>query len=166
MRKYFNILLIIISIIIISCGGENGTEPDIQLKLMIEPSEKVINLGEEATFFVQIDNVIDLFGFSAEITFDNTKIELPANPIVIGEMWNAEVISEIFVESGCLSITIGFTQTEGYDGISGNGVLFYFTLVGTNSGESDITFENLELIDENANPISGIEVNDGNLIIQ
>lgn len=168
MRKYIPIIPIITLILIPACS-KKSTEPKINLKLKITPYERIIAIDETATFSMEIENVVDLFGFSAEIIFDSTKIELPENSVTKGEMWNGETLLHKENEPDRLNIMIGIKQTEGYDGINGNGILFDFKLKGINAGESQITIEALQLIDEHGIPISGfqdIEIFDSKLIIE
>ena len=170
MRKYIPIIPIIILILLSACS-KKSTEPEINLKLKINPYEQIIAIDETATFSMEIEDAVNLFGFSAEIIFDSTRIELPENSVTKGEMWNGETLLLKENESDRLNITIGIKQTEGYDGINGNGILFYFTLKGINEGESQITISNeaLQLIDEHGTRISGfkdIEIFHSKLIIE
>ncbi|MEA3476031.1 MAG: cohesin domain-containing protein [Candidatus Cloacimonadota bacterium] len=167
MRKYLPAILIIILILLTACS-EESTEPQTNLKLKISPSEQTIAINEPATFSVKIENVTDLFAVSGEITFDNTMIELPENPVTKGEFWNGEPLLEYINESGCLNICIGLIQTENDDGIGGDGILFYFTVKGIDVGENIFTIENLKLINENGGQVLGfddIEVSYANLIV-
>ncbi|TSA27320.1 hypothetical protein D4R71_02340 [bacterium] len=174
MKRFLFIVPIVILILLVACGGNgngNGTGPDTQLRLKIEPSEQTIGVNATATFSVKIENAVDLFAFSGEIIFDSTLIELPENPVTEGEFWNSETLKESINEHGCLNVCIGLTQTSGFDGINGDGTLFYFTLIGVSTGVSSITInpETLELIDENSEPIYGfeeIEVSGGELTIE
>ena len=174
MKRFLFIVPIVILILLVSCGGNgngNGTGPDTQLRLKIEPFEQTIVVNATATFSVKIENAIDLFAFSGEIVFDSTLIELPENPVTEGEFWNNEALKSSINEPGCLNVCIGLTQTSGFDGIDGDGTLFYFTLRGVGTGVSSITINpgTLELIDENAAPIYGfeeIEVSGGVLAIE
>ena len=172
MKNFLFIVPIVILILLVACGGNgNGTGPNTQLRLKIEPSEQTIGVNAIATFSVKIENAVDLFAFSGEIIFDSTLIELPENPVTKGEFWNNEALKESINEPGCLNVCIGLTQTSGFDGIDGDGTLFYFTLRGVSTGVSSITINpvTLELIDENAAPIYGfeeIELSGGELNIE
>ena len=174
MKRCLFVVSIVFLILLGACGGNgdvNGTGPDTQLILKIEPSEHTIGLNATATFSVKIENAVDLFAFSGEIVFDSTLIDLPENPVTEGEFWNNEALKASINEPGCLNVCIGLTQTSGFDGIDGDGTLFYFTLIGVGTGVSSITINpgTLELIDENAEPIYGfeeIEVSGGVLTIE
>jgi len=174
MKKILFIVPIVFLILLVSCGGNgngNGTGPDTQLRLKIEPSEQTIGVNATSTFSVKIENAVDLFAFSGEIVFDSTLIELPENPVTEGEFWNNDALKSSINEPGCLNVCIGLTQTSGFDGIDGDGTLFYFSLKGVGTGVSSITINpgTLELIDENAAPIYGfeeIEVSGGVLAIE
>ena len=170
MNKLLLIISLTFSVLVISCS-DNGTEPDDEegLNLLITPSEQTVTVNSEVTFSVQIENVSDLFAFSGEIVFDSTKVSIPDNPLTEGDFWTGDLISTSENESDRLCIAIGLEQTEEEDGIDDDGILFSFKLIGISVGESDLTFENLYLIDENGDLIEGfdeIEITNGKVIIQ
>ena len=73
------------------------------------------------------------------------------------------------VEDDRLSITISLQQTSNEDGIDGDGELFTFTIKGIAIGESTLTLENLQMIDENGNEVSNydeLEITNGKLIVE
>ena len=116
-----------------------------------------------------IENVENLFAFSAEIVFDNTIAELVQNSVSIGGFWNSEIVELNVIEEDRLSIAISMQQTSGEDGIDGNGELFTFSIEGHTIGQTNLTFENLQMIDENGNEIANfndIESTNGKLIIE
>jgi hypothetical protein len=174
MKKCLFIIPAVILLLLVGCGGSengNGTGPETKLKLNIEPSAQTIEVNTIATFSVNIEDAVDLFAFSGEIIFDSTLVELPENPVSEGEFWDNATLKVSVNEPGCLNVCIGLTQTEGADGIDGDGALFYFTLRGVSTGVSSITINpgTLELIDENAEPIYGfgdIELSGGALTLE
>ncbi len=169
MKRLLLIVYVTLSILVISCS-DNCTEPDKEnLKLFITPSEQTVTVNSEVTFSVQIENVSDLFAFSGEIVFDSTKVSIPDNPITEGEFWTGDLISTSQNESDRLCIAIGLVQTEEEDGIDGEGILFSFKLIGFALGESDLTFDNLYIINEDGDLVEGfveMEITNGKIIIQ
>lgn len=166
--KRLAILILIFPILIFSCS-KSSTGPETNLILSITPSEQTVGINIEVTFSVDIENVTDLFAFSCEIVFDSTKVTLPENPVTVGSFWSAGYISTSVNENDRLNVAIGLEQTSGDDGLDGDGVLFSFKVKGIQIGESDLTFENLSLINEEGNPVDGcddITINNGILIIQ
>jgi hypothetical protein len=137
--------------------------------LKIEPAEQIIAVDEEAVFSVQLYNGVDVFALSVEIVFNNGVVGAPINSVTKGDFWGDNAIITTQIEYDRLCVAIGQVQTAGDDGITGNGTLFEFILVGLLAGESDITFENLSLIDENGDPIEGfdeIELVNGKIIVE
>ena len=154
-------------------GGEDSETIEIEVetfRLLIEPSEQTINLNSEAIFSVKIENVNNLFAISCELVFDSLLVSLPSNHVTIGDFWeDTETILTSENENGRLCIAIGLIQTELEDGIDGDGILFNFSLIGGQIGESDIVFENIYIIDENGLVVDGfedIEISSAHLIIQ
>ena len=169
MKKYTIYILLAIFVIIISCDGDgNGTQPTVNLEMGMEPSTQTIAVGDSAIFAVTIKDANDLFAISVEIVFDSTLTSVSdvANSVIFGSLWPANIHGWFFSESGILSVAIGF---EGTGSINGDGTLFTFELNGDATGSSNITFQNLSLIDENGNQIDGFDdivFENGQLIIQ
>ena len=72
-------------------------------------------------------------------------------------------------EDDRLNVAIGLVQTPGDDGLDGDGVLFNFKVKGIQIGSSNLTFDNLSLINEEGYHVDGfddITMNNGLLIIQ
>ena len=165
------LFLIIIAILIfsISCSS-NSTEPDAgNLKLMFSPAEQTVPANTETDYTIKVENAENLFAFSAEIVFDNSVAELVQDAVTVGGFWNSDLIELSVVEDDRLSITIGLQQTANEDGIDGSGELFTFSIKGIAIGESDLTFENLIMIDENGNEVTNfdeIEITNGKLIVE
>ena len=104
-----------------------------------------------------------------EIVFNNGVVGAPINSVTKGDFWGDDAIITTQIEYDRLCVAIGQIQTAGDDGITGDGTLFEFILVGLLAGESDITFENLSLIDENGDPIEGfddMELVNGKVIVE
>ncbi|MDA3814291.1 MAG: cohesin domain-containing protein [Candidatus Cloacimonetes bacterium] len=166
------LLLIVFAIMIfsISCSSSVTTEPDVEnLKLMFSPAEQTVPANTEADYVIQVENADNLFAFSAEIVFDNSVAELVQDAVVIGGFWNTDLLELSIVEDDRLSITISLQQTSNEDGIDGNGDLFTLSIEGITIGESDLTFENLQMIDENGYTVPNfdeIEIISGKLIVE
>ena len=166
--KYLTILILIFLLVFFSCS-KSSTEPETNMVLSIAPYEQTVGIDLETTFSVEIQNITGLFAFSCEIVFDSTNVSLPENPIIVGSFWSADYISTSINGDDRLNVAIGLVQTSGNDGLDGAGVLFNFKVKGIQIGTSDLTFENLSLINEEGNAVDGfdnITINNGLLIIQ
>ena len=138
-------------------------------QLRIEPAEQTIAVDEEAIFSVQLYGGVDVFALSVEIVFNNGVVGAPINSVTKGDFWGDDAIMTTQIDYDRLCVAIGLVQTAGEDGITGDGTLFEFILVGLLAGESDITFENLSLIDENGDPVEGfdeMELVSGKVIVE
>ncbi len=169
-KRILFLIIIAVMIFSISCSNSDSTEPDVgNLKLMFSPAEQTVPANTEADYILKVENAENLFAFSAEIVFDNSVAELIQDAVVVGGFWNTDLLELSIVEDGRLSITISLQQTANEDGIDGNGDLFTFSIEGITIGESDITFENLLMIDENGNEVPNfdeIEITNGRLIVE
>ena len=166
--KRIAMLILIFPVLFFSCS-KSSTEPETNLISSMTPSEQTVGIDIEATFSVEIENIIDLFAFSCEIVFDSTIVTLPESPVTIGSFWSVDYISTSVNDDDRLNIAIGLVQTPGDDGLDGAGVLFNFKVKGIQIGSSNLTFENLSLINEEGDPVDGfddITLNNGLLIIQ
>ena len=127
------------------------------LKLFISPTENLVNIDEEITLSVQVENVSALFAFSAEIVFDNSIAELVQDAVTVGGFWDSDLLEVSIEEDDRLNITISLQQTANEDGIDGSGELFTFRMKGIAIGESNLNFENLQIIDENGAAIPNFD---------
>ncbi len=170
-KRMLFLIIIAVMIFTISCSSSsNSTEPDTEnLILKFSPAEQTILVDIEADYIIKVENAEKLFAFSAEIVFDNSVVELVPNTIVVGGFWNSDLVELSIIEDDRLSITISLQQTSNEDGIDGDGELFTFTIKGIAIGESTLTFENLQMIDENGNEVSNydeLEIINGKLIVE
>ncbi|MBC8415868.1 MAG: PKD domain-containing protein [Candidatus Cloacimonetes bacterium] len=151
-------------------GNDSSTiEIEVVRRLKIEPAELIIAVDEEAVLSVQLYGGVDVFALSVEIVFNNGVVGVPINSVTKGDFWGDDAIMTTHIDYDRLCVAIGQVQTAGDDGITGDGTLFEFILVGLLAGESDITFENLNLIDENGDPVEGfdeMELVNGKVIVE
>ena len=168
-KRILFLIIIAVMIFSISCSSDS-TEPQVEnLKLIFSPAEQTVPMNTETDYVVKVENAENLFAFSAEIVFDNSVAELVQDAVTVGGFWNSDLIELSVVEDDRLSITIGLQQTANEDGIDGSGELFTFSIKGIAIGESDLTFENLIMIDENGNEVTNfdeIEITNGKLIVE
>ncbi len=168
-KRILFMIIIAIMIFSISCSSDS-TEPEVEnLKLMFSPVEQTVPINTEIDYIIKVENAENLFGFSAEIVFDNSIAELVQDAVTIGGFWNSDLVELSLEEDDRLSITIGLQQTVNEDGIDGDGELFTFSIKGIAVGESDLTFENVIMINENGDEVSnfdGIEITSGKLTVE
>jgi len=140
-----------------------------QLELLISPYESVISIDEELEVSIQVENVSDLFAFSAEIVFDNSIIEPVPDMLTIGSIWGNDVVELIVLENGRINVAISLQQTPGIDEINGNEELLTFRVIGLQAGSSSLSFENVQMLDENGETISNfddLEITNGEITIE
>ena len=168
-KRILFMIIVAVMIFSISCSSDS-TEPEVNnLKLMFSPAEQTVPVNTETDYVIKVEDAENLFGFSAEIVFDNSVAELVPNSVVVGGFWNTDLLEMNISEDDRLSIIISLLQTSNEDGIDGNGELFTFSIKGIAIGESDLTFENLQMIDENGNEVSNfneLEITSGKLIVE
>jgi len=169
LNRILFLIIIMTMIFLLSCSKDTTSPEDNDLKLMLSPVDQTVPMNIEADFVVKIENADNLFAFSTEIVFDNSIAEFVQDAVVIGSFWNSELVELSVVEDDRLSITISLQQTSSEDGIDGSGDLFTFSIIGSTLGSSNLTFENLLMIDEDGEPISNfneIEIINGTLTVE
>jgi type 1 fimbria pilin len=165
--KRILILLIVIAAFITSCNDSTDPQND-YLTLKISPSDQTVNVNDQVTFSVVLENAENLFGFSAELLFNGNIVELPEDTVVAGDNWGENSITVVENEIDRLSVTIGLTQSSNADAINGDVTLFSFTLQGKAIGSSELWFQDIYLIDEDGNSIPEIdelEIKTGNITV-
>lgn len=165
------LILIIIGLMIFSVScPKDPTEPEVEnLKLTFSPVEQTVPVNSEVNYIIKVENAENLFAFSAEIVFDSSVAQLVQDAVIVGEFWNYDLVELSIIEDDRLSITISLQQTSNEDGIDGDGELFTFGIEGSVVGQTNLTFENLQMIDENGNEILNfdeIEITNGKLIVE
>ncbi|MCK5050705.1 MAG: hypothetical protein KAS53_03115 [Candidatus Cloacimonetes bacterium] len=168
-KRILFLIIIAVMIFSISCSNDSTEPEEENLKLIFSPSEQTVTVNTETDYIIKVENAENLFAFSAEIVFDSSIAELVSNAVVVGGFWNSDLVELNVVEEDRLSITISLQQTSGEDGIDGDGELFTFSIEGSAVGQTNLTFENLQMIDENGNEISNfneIEITNGRLIVE
>lgn len=154
MKKYLVVLVLIIGLFGISCDIL-GNKKDDNFIIKISPVEQTLSLGEETTLSVKIEGVEDLFAISAEILFNGDILQLPPDPLTVGEEWGENVLAASINEIDRLNLTIGLIDSAGDASLSGNFTLFKLNVLAKSTGETPVQIHNLYLIDETGNPVNG-----------
>ncbi|MCF7794416.1 MAG: cohesin domain-containing protein [Candidatus Cloacimonetes bacterium] len=150
------LMILALATLLISCS-DDPNEPKDELVLSIIPQTSQIAIGEEVLLEIAVEGVLDLFVATFELTYDSDLLQIDNDSFSEGSIWNDEVISFTQLDEGVYSISIGLEQTDDYDGVSGFGVLCGFSIEAIQIGNVDFIIENLNMMDENANPISGFD---------
>ena len=150
------IVIISLVLILISCSN-NPTDSDNQLKLVISPSELNMNNSDIETVSINIEDAKDLFIASMDLVFEDEIIEIDDLNFIEGDFWSGSTISYSVLDTGRYSVFVGLQQTNESDGISGNGTLFSFPIIAQNPGYTNITLENISLLDEDGDTIEGFD---------
>jgi len=156
MMKRILILLVALAAIIVSCT-ENTEPKDDNLILKISPGDQTVIIDNQVTYSVILENAENLFAFSAELLFNGNVIELPEDAVVAGDNWGENSIITVINEIDRINIAVGLIQSSDVDAINGDITLFSFTVQGKAIGSSELWFQNIYLIDEDGNPIQGID---------
>ena len=156
MMKRILILLVALAAIIVSCT-ENTEPKDDNLILKISPGDQTVTIDNQVTYSVILENAENLFAFSAELLFNGNVIELPEDAVVAGDNWGENSIITVINEIDRINIAVGLIQSSDVDAINGDITLFSFTVQGKAIGSSELWFQNIYLIDEDGNPIQGID---------
>lgn len=154
--KRILILLVALAAIIVSCT-ENTEPKDDNLILKISPGDQTVTIDNQVTYSVILENAENLFAFSAELLFNGNVIELPEDAVVAGDNWGENSIITVINEIDRINIAVGLIQSSDVDAINGDITLFSFTVQGKAIGSSELWFQNIYLIDEDGNPIQGID---------
>jgi len=123
------------------------------LTLQFDEVEYIADVGDTIDVDIEILDAVNLFGSAFEITFDDSLLSYVEDSFSEGDFWNGDVTPYSQIDGDTLSSAVTLNQTGGISGITGNGVLCKFKLLSITSGESNLNFQNVSLIDENGEPI-------------
>ncbi len=128
----------------------------------LTPSYQNVNIGDQATVLLHVEDVQGLYGYQANIQFDPAVVQVvDADPAMPGVQ--VEVLSTFLqpdnvmvntVNNGAGTIMCTVTQISPTLPVSGSGDLLAITFQGAANGLSDITFTDLSLFDQNGDPIT------------
>ena len=83
-KRMLFLIIIAVMIFSISCSSDS-TEPVVEnFKLIFSPAEQTVPVYTETDYIIKVEDAENLFGFSAEIVFDNSVAELVPNTVVVG----------------------------------------------------------------------------------
>ncbi len=149
--KIFTILALITGcLMILSCSDSSSEpEPDDTFYLGVTPAANTISVGSNAMLSVQINSVEGFFASSFDLLFDNTVVQVDTIQVsASGLLADYDPISFYDEIENGMSVSVGLTQTEEDDDLSGSGTLLVITFEGAAEGSTPIEFENVVIIDE------------------
>ncbi len=156
-KQLLLIISIITCVVLFSCSKLES--PSENLSVTITPAENTISIGESVQLFINIIDVSDLFGITAEIVFDSDIIEVPEEYFIIGNFWDGlQPITYTKQEAECLNIGIVLVNNLNNQPVNGSGVLFSVSFKGIAEGEVSISIENLKLVNRDGNPVEGFKI--------
>ncbi|MBU2591998.1 hypothetical protein KKD61_00885 [Patescibacteria group bacterium] len=136
-----------------------------QVRVGVSPQTTTVNSGATVTININVTNVENLYGFSADVVYDATRLNYVSwgkgsfFEDSSGPFWvNPKVISGRVEQ-------LAATRLNPAPPVSGSGTLFSLTFTATEAGSSSITIENISLLDNNANSIPAA-LGSGQIIIQ
>jgi hypothetical protein len=142
--------------LILLCGAAAGTASAGAL-LSIKPLDPVVAGGTVIPFTVEIADISDLYAWQFDVTFSSSV--LAAQSETEGEFLSSGGNSTFFIAgtidnpNGIFSATAD-TLEDPVDGISGSGVLLSLSFLATSPGFTDVTLDNVFLLDSLGNDIS------------
>lgn len=129
-----------------------------------------VAVGEETTFFLDIENVSNLYGYELNLTYDAALVhfvdadagEAGVN-LQIGGFLSPDFIVFNEADNSVGNVRLALTQLSPSPAVDGSGELAQATLVGVAPGQAAFTFSNVVLSDPAG---EAIPVNLGNCAIE
>ncbi|HPR17972.1 MAG TPA: cohesin domain-containing protein [Candidatus Cloacimonadota bacterium] len=168
MNKYFLLIILCLGLLLTSCHLFENEKEDHDFSIEISPSESVISAGEDLSLEVKIEDVEDLYAMSVEIVFDSAVLALSDSPFVVSEDWGEDVFTTSINDLDRLNVAIGLNGSN-TGCISGDRSLFTVHFTGVAAGETMVSIHNLNLINEEGNPVEDfedIEIENATVIVQ
>jgi hypothetical protein len=128
--------------------------------LRLEPEAQQLNVNDNATVQIWVDDVINLFGFDLTLEFNPTILQVQdADPgqdgvqIQPGNLLSADIVVRNLADNETGSISYIISQQAPSPAITGTGVLATINFTAVAGGNSDLIFTMAELSDTNGQPI-------------
>jgi hypothetical protein len=130
--------------------------------LMLEPSAKQVDLGNEFTLDILISDVKGLFGASFEVQYDETFLDYLG--MSAGDFMGADVLPFDF--EGDNSVSIAVTMKAGANAANGSGVIATLTFIAKAKGTPQISLheDTLSLISSDGAAIP-VTAEDGSVTV-
>lgn len=157
MKRFFLIVLLVLGMFIISCDLFDNDNENEDFSIEISPEESTISVGEELILQVELEDVDDLYAMSVEIVFDAAVVELQADPLIVSDDWGTDFISTYVSEMDRINVAIGLVNNGDEDELDGEVELFQFKLVGVAEGQTMVNIHNLNLYDEDGDPVEDLD---------
>ncbi len=158
----FSLMLILISFSGCDCDKSSDPPPvDETFYINLAPESSAIGPGENITLTGSINSVEGLFAVAFDLAFDSTILSFESLTIPQTGLLGSGVLNFSNTISDGVSVSLGRTQTEGDDNVSGSGTLFEITFSAVAAGTTSVQYQNVFIIDEEGAENSDI----GNLIL-
>lgn len=127
--------------------------------VFISPAEQSISHSSTFTVDVSISDVADLYGFQFDLRYDDTVLQTPQeDDVTEGAFIGNDGASTYWIEPDTSTPGIiddaACSRTGPIGGVSGSGVLAKITFSTAGSGTSQLSLENVALVDSSGSPIS------------
>ncbi len=140
--------------------------------LSVDPSSAEVDVGDETTVEITIDDVTDLYYVEVYVLFDPELLEVvdadsasSGVQIEIGPFLGTDVTvydNDVDQDNG----EISFAQEVASDAVDGSGVLAEITFEGKASGTSDITIDDTDLyLEDSAGDPIDVSIENGTITI-
>ncbi len=125
-----------------------GKEPDPKSELFISPEQVQVRIGQEITYQVKVQGVIDLYGAPFYFYYDSNLLRVAV--VKEGYFFKKDHTTTAFLykvdpEKG--RIIIGLSRLGGVKGVSGSGTLVTLTFKSERAGQGMLSLKNAEFKD-------------------
>jgi LysM repeat protein len=128
--------------------------------LRFQPVSQQLNVGDQGVVQIQIDNVVDLYGFELGVQFNPALIQIQdtdpsQNGVQIqpGAFLAPDLIVTNHADNNMGIITYIVTQTAPNTPVSGNGTIATITFAAVSAGSMPLNFTIIKLADPDTNQI-------------
>lgn len=153
--------LVLLSVVALSIAGVVYS-PVTLPSVYADPEETTANPGESFDINVNIEDVVDLYGWGIKISFNPSVLEVAYYMVGAAKVYNITEGPFLQAGSGPTSfvakvfltyINVGCTILGAYPGVSGSGILMTVTFVVKDSGKSDLDIYDSTLVDSTITPM-------------
>ena len=154
--RTINALVAGLIIFFLACGGDKGTGADKELSLLITPDSLTIDRYDEVDFSVEIENVNSMFVVAFNFVIEGANADILDVTIPSSEFLGGNAMSFYEEIYGGVSVSVGHTQSDGDDNISGSGTICNIKIRWFFEGNATIQLKNIAIVNDMGENVQGL----------
>ena len=146
MKSNIFMFVFLLIVLFIGCHGNDGKIQVASIRLSVQSD--TIDLNQTCTLTVYIEDILDMFAITFDISYEDSLINTVDMQIPASSIFTDSILSFYHVDENKTSVSIGKTQTDSNDNVSGSGIICDLIFLSVGTGTCTFHIENVMIVDE------------------